>query len=385
MTICLLTIANKQTTTQTMQERVNPSTKFLSSGLYSFLSQDQQNILDSCAKKKVYSINSKPIPVIDALLLCQVNVEGIISIQKIEFVFPDTTPNQDIVVRAYPIVDRPCDMPMKRQRIRYVAEYKNNIYFRVRLADLHAEIPAYEVGIKVAQERLAYFLMFNTAKISKALVAMVFLIQSLIRPTKEYVEELVSTTRLSPQDPQIIIWQLRYSCLQARNKHDMKSCEATKAPYEVYTHQLERVDIPMATKYTILPNSEDYLLVPPLANVYLCLLRKSLKLITPQKVTEFLLRPGNTGAYLNILSSHNWSNNNIKQRDCTTTKDIEVTKKELGVLDLLSPEQQKIQTIIHTSKKIDKPILFSKILTWDTSSISWYGRLLFNHRVLSGC
>jgi len=393
-----------------MLQRVQPNTTLLSAGIYSFLSAEQQQTLNLIAKRRVYTINQQDLAVEDALLLIHIDEEGVFNLEQAEFVFSNTlaqSKKEDISIRAYPTTNRPDIVPRPTTRIRFIAERRPNLVFRVRLRDLHYDTPQEERSILVVQERLAYALM-TSIKAPTMLLAMVYLIQARITPTRAYVNELISTTKQLEQ------WHTRYNTLQMRMKHDTRSCEAVKAPYEVYNHQLERVATPMATKKTVLPDQEVYLLVPPSANVYLCLLRKSVRLITPQMVSDFLLRPDNTGVYLSLVSidendkKQTHTQNNMISRQKWSTRLTPEEKLLCGVAPITMPPERLLpelkkrlfddldeeyahkQAVIHSTLP---PLLqqqirpFTRIKQWNKEALIRYLNTLLSHRmkVLDAC
>jgi hypothetical protein len=273
-----------------------PRVERVSSGLYALLRKQDRELLDRLATKRVMTVGSRPRACDDALVHCKVTEAGELGVVAAGYAFAGESASSDVYFEVFPAREHLPDAgACSLRHVDAVAVRLGNVVFRCRLSCRRddAHVPESQ---EEATERLAYAVL-DDRTLDANTTAFGFCVQARLAPSRERVEKMLADLKTHSAR-----WRVRYGCLQARRKYDVRSREATQPPYDVYTHELERVERPPATRRDAMPDTASLLLVPPCAEARACLMRKSLRLIDEQLVRDFVDRPGSANVVATYIA-----------------------------------------------------------------------------------
>lgn len=256
-----------------------PSLSRLSAGLYSLLREKDKVVLREIGKKNLVLVDNATREVLDVLVTCKLSIEGVLLLHSCAYLLPTLDKKVDLCVYAYPERKEILDTsPQRCKHISIIGCMKGDILIRCNLISML--LPPVVEGIEDVKERAGCFLLSSPMTKDISLLAYAYLIQSCV-PLTESNYDLVCKIR--PE-----YYRQRYKCIQARQKHDASSLEATCAPYDYYCISSLVKRGKVMAKNDIIPDGDRYIRVSACANPYLCLLRRSIcATLTEESVYEF--------------------------------------------------------------------------------------------------
>jgi len=317
----------------------HPNIEKLSHGLYALVRDQDRTILNNLRLSETILVNGKPRLCRDALVRCQVRVDGSLGIISCGYLFSEG--NRDIYEQFYPQKQTPNADINLISRIRSISEAGGHLLFRIVLK--HLCRGAILETLEVVEERLAYAVLDKICikMLTIELLAYAFCVQECIKPSQIVIEQLCGTTQQDSRRKRIEMQKYsdNYKCLRLRQKHDDRTKEATCLPYEIFDHDLMKVP-EVDVKSEEAQDSEHYLLVPPCADPRLCLLRKSLHMIDEVEVSKFV---GKIGANIAPLLWKNDINISVPLSPLETvlmsTNQISISELEGIKIELDMPKQ----------------------------------------------
>jgi hypothetical protein len=387
-----------------------PDSRLISSGVYHLLSPDQRTVLDAIVLRKTVTTDTVVHSIRDVLLSLSIEHDGTLAISAIGYALPhcerrgcSVCRTTDRYLEAYPPRDR-TGAPALVQHLTYLATTSlGNL--RVRCHVRHLRDTLEVEGLEAAKERLAYSLL-ESRKVPSSLLAYCYLIQCRVPLTPE------SLTAMSAVGKGLEAYRERYGCLKRRVQHDRSCKEATSPPYQVYDHSLELVrSVSSAVDGADLPDPAYYLAVPSGGNAYLCLLRKSLRMITPELVYALVNAPGS--AHVIPVSAEECRREGIsggyvrdKERWVSTASSTEEERlyarvdgyeagclptpeqvlpdlrRRMGMSETLPVHELALYDRIRGEKRPRRVSPFTSSREWDLRAVGRYILLLFSYRMV---
>jgi hypothetical protein len=287
-----------------------PTSLAITRGLCRLLRQTDRSIIITMGRRKVAIVDGRPQACTSALVRCVLGQHGEIRLTAAGYVFPRDD-GTDMYVDAHPASsDRPYDVTRVRRVELIIPGGKGELLIRCELREcgrgtkdeawhrsgseveerfIYCAIEASSAGRRVTRIAAGGAVRLGELPDLEVL-AIASCIQACIPPSAAAVGCLLELAEeaLARRSPRALAWREAYLCLLDRRKHDQRSCEASKAPYDTwdYSSRLMKVDRPTSSLRDVEADAESYLLVPPCADPLRCLLRKSLGVLTVDLVEE---------------------------------------------------------------------------------------------------
>ncbi len=349
-----------------------PRVERVSSGLYALLRKQDRDLLDRLASKRVLLVAGKPRACEDVLVHCRVTEAGEFGVVACGYAFDDErSRSSDVYFEVFPAREHlPDAVACTLRHVRVVAVRSGNVIFRCRLSCRRDD--GVVESQEEATERLAYAALDDRA-LDVSTIAFGFCVQARLAPSRERVEKMLADLKTHAAR-----WRERYRCLQARRKYDAHTREATSAPYDVYTHELVRVERPPATRREAMPDTANLLLVPPCAEARACLMRKSLRLIDEELVRCFTDRPGSANVVATYVADDRaWERGRETDEQRQLTAQLPPGAELLCSLRLrLGVSDQDLGPALPSATRGR----FSRCEEWDAATLARYLSLLLAHR-----
>ena len=329
----------------------SPTINLLSSGTYHLLTEEDRIIVNRIIGKKFIIHNGQPTTFSDILIRLSVSVDGKFKVLECGYLFEQG--KIDEYIRIYPEKKGPEEYITRLPRVPLI--YEKNGDITLRCSSKHMKEETEKEDVSTIGERVCYGIL-DKQKSPLNISMLSLCIQGNLHPSQKVIEELSKVSK-SPKR-----YMEQYRCLLARRKHDLNTQEAVNIPYEVYLYDLTRVG-QCNSKSDKVPDTSSHLLVPPSANAYLCLLRKSVKIIDQDLIFRFKYRPESCNITSGLIPDKR-----VWKRSRPTEEEVMINQvsNDMGNTNRVEIDRLK--------RRMNLPDSYT--ITW----IKWYINILFSYR-----